>query len=416
MMRQYGVNHATVAQAVTSTTPYYGLGRLKKVDLLDIIHANQVDGKLPPYSQNTLIMVFPSHGFGLDGCDGCGYHSSESSWAFWSVVPEDAGPTWELVAAHEVFEAAADPAVDSDPGWDEAVDGCDSRSFLTFPFGQIPGAADNTQGGTCSMTGYTSLGEIQDYGVPYAQYRSDYDRLWPQGWRLYALQSFVLQNGTVRYNAVWRPGNDAEIQVYGWAYADYRSKYDQLWLQGWRLYILDAYVLPGDDVRFNAVWRAGNSGEIQDYGVPYAQYRSDYDRLWPQGWRLYILQSYVLANGTVLYNAVWRPGDSAEIQVYGWTYTDYRTEYDQLSLQGWRLYLLQSYVLPNGQVLYNAVWRPASHAEIQVDEWKYSHYRREYDQLWPYRWRLYILESYVLPNGEVRYNAVWRLGTLNRPL
>jgi hypothetical protein len=416
MTRQYGVEQVTVAGAVTTTTPSYSPGRLTKADLLNIIHTNQMFGNLPAYGGATLIMVFPAHGYGLDNCNGCGYHSSESASAFWSVVPEDAGPTWELVTGHEVFEAAADPAVDNDPGWDEAVDGCDSRSFLTFPFGQIPGAADNTQGGTCSTTGYTSLGEYQDYGVSYERYRADYDRLWPQGWRLYTLQSFVLPDGTVCYNAVWRPGNDPEIQVYGWTYGDYRSKYDELWPEGWRLYILDAYVLPNGEVRYNAVWRLGNTGEIQDYGVSYAQYRSDYDRLWTQGWRLYILQSYVLPTGEVLYNAVWRPGDSGEIQVYGWTYADFRAKYDQLWTQGWRLYLLQSYVLPDGEVLYNAVWRPGNSAEIQVYGWRYADYRAEYDQLWTQGWRLYILQSYMLPNGQVLYNAVWRLGTRDRPL
>src|SRR5262249_6839221 len=67
---------------------------------------------------------------------------------------------------------------------------------------------------------------------------------------------------------------------------------------------------------------------------------------------------------TALYNAVWRPGTSGEIQVYGWKYTDYRKKYDELWSQGWRLYILQAYVL-NGQVLYNAVWRPGTSGEIQ---------------------------------------------------
>jgi len=45
-------------------------------------------------------------------------------------------------------------------------------------------------------------------------------------------------------------------------------------------------------------------------------------RLWPAGWRLYILQSYEV-NGEVLYNAGWRSGHTGEIQVYSWTYAEY---------------------------------------------------------------------------------------------
>jgi murein DD-endopeptidase MepM/ murein hydrolase activator NlpD len=232
--------------------------------------------------------------------------------------------------------------------------------------------------------------EIQVEGWKYQDYRAAYDQLWPQGWRLHILQSYVL-NGQVLYNAVWRPGTSGEIQVYGWKYQDFRNKYDQLWPQGWRLHILQSYVLNGQAL-YNAVWRPGTSGEIQVYGWTYQDYRKKYDELWPQGWRLHILQSYVL-NGQVLYNAVWRPGTSGEVQVYGWKYQDYRALYDQLWPQGWRLHILQSYVL-NGQVLYNAVWRPSTSGEIQVYGWTYRDYRKKYDELWSQGWRLYCLDAY----------------------
>ena len=41
--------------------------------------------------------------------------------------------------------------------------------------------------------------------------------------------------------------------------------------------------------------------------------------------------------GTPRYTAVWRPSTEGEIQVYGWTYQDYRAKYDGLWDRGWRL-------------------------------------------------------------------------------
>jgi hypothetical protein len=117
----------------------------------------------------------------------------------------------------------------------------------------------------------------------------------------------------------------------------------------------------------------------------------------------------------VAYDAVWRPGDSGEFQVYGWNYPDYRSRYDDLWPQGWRLYILQAY-FSNGQTLYNAVWRPGSMPEIQVYGYKYVDYRKKYDELWPQGWRLYVLDSFVAGDGQVLYNAVWRIGTTDRPL
>ena len=88
-------------------------------------------------------------------------------------------------------------------------------------------------------------------------YKAKYDALFPDGWRLYILDSYVIADGTVRYNAVWRRGTHAETQVYGWTFADYKAEYDKLRPDGWRIYILNAYVLPGGEVRYDAVWRKG---------------------------------------------------------------------------------------------------------------------------------------------------------------
>jgi hypothetical protein len=226
----------------------------------------------------------------------------------------------------------------------------------------------------------------------------------------------VLSTGAVLYNAVWRPaGNTSEIQDYGVSFSKFKSDYDTLFPEGWRLYIFQAYVVNGT-VLYNAVWRPGDVAETQIYGVPYAQFRSQYDTLYPEGWRVNILQSYVMPNGDVLYNAVWRSGDTGEKQVYGWTYADYRAEYNALFPEGWRLYILDSYLNSDGTVRYNAVWRPGTHAETQVYDYKYSDYRTDYDALFPEGWRLYILNAYVLPGDAVRYDAVWRLGTIDRPL
>jgi hypothetical protein len=232
--------------------------------------------------------------------------------------------------------------------------------------------------------------EIQVYAWKYADYRNKYDQLWPQGWRLFSLQPYVI-NGEVLYNAVWRKSTEGEIQVYGWTYDDYRAKYDQLWPQGWRLKILQPHVINGQ-VRYTAVWKPSTEGEIQVYGWSYQDYRVKYDELWKQGWRLKLLQPYAVGS-EVRYTAVWRPSTESEIQIYGWTYENYRVKYDELWPQGWRLKMLQPYVV-NGQVLYTAVWKPGSNDEIQVYGSTYTSYRNKYDELWPQGWRLQILQTF----------------------
>ena len=417
VMRQYGVNQVAVAAAATAS-PTATPTVLSRKALVNIIHTNQTSGNLPPFGPNTLIVIFPAHGFSVSGCNGCGgYHASQSTSAFWAVIPQDQE---QVVIAHEIFEASADPADNNFQGWDEAVDQCDSASPISMSFGPIPPPIDNTNGGTCSTTGYTSLAEIQVYGWTLSAFKTKYNELFPLGWRLYSLQSYVLSTGSVYYNAVWRPaGNTGEVQMYGVTYSQYLNYYNTIYPEGWRLYILQSYVMPSGAMLYNAVWRPGNLGEQQMYGVTYSQFITQYNTIYPEdpeGWRLYILQSYVLPNGAVLYNAVWRPGDSGETQVYGWTYTDYRNKYNTLFPEGWRLYILDSYVIADGTVRYNAVWRPATHGETQVYDDTYTAYRNEYNTLFPQGWRLYILNAYVLPGDNVAYDAVWCQGTIDLPL
>lgn len=190
--------------------------------------------------------------------------------------------------------------------------------------------------------------------------------------------------------AVWRKGNAEEIQVYGWEYDDYRKRYDQLWPQGWRLHILENVVEDGK-VLYNAVWRKSTAPEFQVYGWKYADFRRKYDELWPQGWRLHSLSNYV-RNNEVYYTAVWRKGSDAEIQWYGLDYQPYRDNYDRMWKDGWRLHILNNYVV-NGQVKYTAVWRKTGGGEIQLYGARYADYRKKYDELWPQGWRLKLLSN-----------------------
>jgi hypothetical protein len=333
-----------------------------------------------------------------------------------NMFNDDDGAALDLgIRATAMSETAKNPHSAASPIWMtpsqtfySATNATSAQAMRACAIRRTENPLPNTS--TCRITQYTgssiasvpgsftaawvpgNQAEIQVYGWTYTDYREKYDQLWPQGWRLYSLEPYVVNNGTsVLYNAVWRPSTEGEIQVYGWTYADYRAKYDELWPQGWRLKFLQPYVVNGE-VRYTAAWRPSTEGEIQVYGWTYADYRAKYDELWPQGWRLKFLQPYVV-NGEVRYTAAWRPSTEGEIQVYGWTYADYRAKYDELWPQGWRLKLLQPYVI-NGVVRYSAVWRPSTENEIQVYGWTYADYRAKYDELWSQGWRLKLLETY----------------------
>ena len=156
--------------------------------------------------------------------------------------------------------------------------------------------------------------------------------------------------------------------------------------------------------------------ETQMYGVTYAQFRTQYNTLYPEGWRVNILQSYVCPTATCSITRSGGRGTPVKGRSTATRTQIFVTEYNTLWTEGWRLYILDSYVISDGTVRYNAVWRPGTHAETQVYDWTYTDFRTEYNTLLPEGWRLYILNTYVLPGDTVRYDAVWREGTIDRPL
>jgi len=158
VLRQYGVNSASVALRPVIANPK-AVKALSEQEIVNIINTHAAE---LPFGRNNLIMVFLGKGSSLTACGACGYHRSASPTSYWGTVQPSAGPSLALVTAHEVFEAATDPAYNNGAkGWisankEEAIDGCNSPKFpfINLPFGQIPSAADNTKNGTCSTTGY----------------------------------------------------------------------------------------------------------------------------------------------------------------------------------------------------------------------------------------------------------------------
>jgi Papain family cysteine protease/Bacterial tandem repeat domain 1 len=238
----------------------------------------------------------------------------------------------------------------------------------------------------------TDKAQQQVHGWSYTDFKLRHDELYPQGYRLQSLDVNVV-GGEPQYSAVWRKvGNVAERAVYGWSYDRFRAEYDELWKDGWRLQLLEPFVVDGA-VRYSAVWRKlGNVAEKQVYGWSYDDYRAKYDELWKDGWRLHLLEPFVIG-GKVKYTAVWRKTGGGEVQVYGWKYADYRKKYDELWGQNYRLHRLENYLV-DGKLRYTAVWKPADGSEVQVYGWDYESFRAKDRAMQKDGWRLQLVDTY----------------------
>jgi hypothetical protein len=80
--------------------------------------------------------------------------------------------------------------------------------------------------------------------MTYTDLQKHYDDLWKQNYRIYLLNTYQ-ENGQRLYDAVWRPGNSGEVQLYGLNQDDYQKSYDDLWKQNYRIHLLNTYELGG---------------------------------------------------------------------------------------------------------------------------------------------------------------------------
>lgn len=157
--------------------------------------------------------------------------------------------------------------------------------------------------------------------------------------------------------------------------------------------------------RCTAVFEKSTAGEVQVYDYTYINFKKRYDELWAKGMRLKILKNRIV-NGEVVYTAAWKQSTEGEVQAYAWGYDDFKKKYDELWSQGWRLDILNNFVA-GGKVLYTAVWHKSTEGEVQVYGWSYDDFRKKYDEIWKDGWRIHVLTNYVL-NNKVYYSAVWR--------
>ena len=234
-------------------------------------------------------------------------------------------------------------------------------------------------------------GETQFYGMSHDDFEAKNHDLKAKGSHLHLLNTYV-ERGVRRYDAVWRPSSATdEKYLLGAEYAAYQAKYDELWKQGQRIFLLNTYVQNGK-VLYDAVWRPGATGETQFYGMSHDDFKAKYTDLFDKGQRLYLMNTYVTGGGR-RYDAVWRPGSGAEKHLFNGTPGDYQAKYDELWKQNYRIVLLNT-TIQSHDLTYDAVWRPGTNGEVQFYQQGYSDYQSQYDSLWPKDMRIEILNTY----------------------
>jgi hypothetical protein len=165
---------------------------------------------------------------------------------------------------------------------------------------------------------------------------------------------------------------------------------------------------PGEVV--TAVWNPSSAGQFYSWGKSYDDFRTLDTQQNQAGFYLVAQQAYA-KNGMTLYDGIWNPGSQKPDIIWGWTVEHFIGHEQQNSANGWRLRHLESYLMPDGQVRINAIWYPGSKATTWVQGWALEHLNGKVVEMHNAGWRVIHINAWNLPNnGPVRYDVVWEAG------
>jgi hypothetical protein len=177
------------------------------------------------------------------------------------------------------------------------------------------------------------------YFVPYSTLIAKYNELFPQGFRLTTVDTFVV-DGNVYYNAVWHQGTWGQYDYFGLTVNDAISQFYYFNSIGWSASVLDSYQLPDGSVRYNVSWRQLGSGAMYFLVTP-TQFAANDAALHAQGYNVTTMS--ILGGGTPLYSASWRALYQAEVKDKALADTQVSSTIAARQKAGWTIATFEGY-------------------------------------------------------------------------
>jgi hypothetical protein len=234
--------------------------------------------------------------------------------------------------------------------------------------------------------------QIQGHGWSVADTESRSGDLAPKGYRIETLDVEV-DDGKAQYSVVWnKVGDVPEKRVFGVGETDYLAQYEALHKAGWRVHLLEPYVV-GGKVKYSAVFRkAPKVEEQQALSLEPKAYATKNAAMRKDGWHLHVLEPRIVGKG-LAYTAVWRKGKVDQEELYDASVKAYRAKDTELRAKGWRLFRLESYTQA-GELRHAAIWQQGGPQEKTIEGLTYAELRTQDAALRKDGWALAIVDGY----------------------
>ncbi|MGX7676286.1 hypothetical protein [Plantactinospora sp. DSM 117369] len=179
----------------------------------------------------------------------------------------------------------------------------------------------------------------------------------------------------------------------------------------------DRATIQAPTLRFDAIWEPGTDNRAWVHTWTAQDLLARNSELFNQGWRIDSLTAVKDINGEMRYNAIWKPGSGLSPVVIGWTEQQFFAQVSTYWSQGLRPWRINRY-RHAGSIRYDAIFKPGTDGRRWVVDWTRADLLAEDAKMRAQGYRL-IQATGVAQNNpistDIRYVGIWMPGTDSRP-
>jgi hypothetical protein len=262
-------------------------------------------------------------------------------------------------------------------------------------------------------------GTTRAIGWAFSDFVPRFDAEIAAGRHLVHMQAYDLGGGQIRWDAVWEAGDRGTTRALGWAFSDFVPRFDAEIAAGRHLVHMQAYDLGGGQIRWDAVWEADPvnppRGTTRALGWTLSDFPARFDAEIAAGRHLVHLQAYDLGGGQIRWDGVWEAGDHGTSFVLGWALQDFSAQFARETGAGRHLVHLQAYDLGGGQMRYDGVWEAGDKGNSGVMGWGFNDFVERLEQESGSGRRLVHQQAYDIGGGQIRYDGIWENNVGGQP-
>jgi hypothetical protein len=222
----------------------------------------------------------------------------------------------------------------------------------------------------------------------------------------------------VRYNAIWKPGNDGRTTVHGWTLDALIAKHWEMGAVGYGIDSIQWNWTDNGEV-YDAIFKPSSEG-AHAFGVnmTYDQLIDQIGQKWVDGRRVSFVRHHYDGWGVARYDAIFQPGTDGRRMVVEWPASDVITEDNRMRGLGYRMVQATGVLNPfTNQVRYDAIWMPGTDARPALFGATWDQLAQANAANWNLGYRMKYISSYLINlNTTLRYDAIWEPGTDGRPI